>query len=142
VKIEKVPYKLIDHTADFGIHVLGHNPKNLYENAALAMFDFLTDLKTVKGQKHLELTLNGEDRPDLMVNWLRELLYMWTGRQMLVKKVDILFISETNLKARVFFDTYSPENHYIKNEIKAVTYHQIKVEKGPKEWLARIIFDV
>ena len=95
MKIETVPYKLIDHTADFGIHVLGHNLKNLFENAALAIFDLLTDLKTLKGQKHLELTLNGEDRPDLMVNWLRELLYLWTGRQILVKKADILFISET-----------------------------------------------
>ena len=32
----KKKYKQIDHTADFGIHVLGSDPKELFANAALA----------------------------------------------------------------------------------------------------------
>ncbi|MBW2538819.1 MAG: archease, partial [Deltaproteobacteria bacterium] len=45
----KNSYKIIDHTADFGIHVFGSNPKELFANAALAMFDVITDLELLTG---------------------------------------------------------------------------------------------
>jgi len=90
----KNSYKIIDHTADFGIHVFGSNPKELFANAALAMFDVITDLELLTGLKARKVHIRADDWPDLMVNWLRELLYLWAGKEMLVKHVDILSISE------------------------------------------------
>ncbi|MDQ1331467.1 MAG: protein archease, partial [Thermodesulfobacteriota bacterium] len=91
-----------------------------------------------------ETTLNitGEDRPDLMVNWLRELLYLWTGKGLLVKIINILSFSDYALTANVKYEHYAPERHLIKSELKAVTYHQIRVEQKGAKWEAGIIFDV
>ncbi len=61
---------------------------------------------------------------------------------MLVKTANISYITEHKLTARVKFDFFDPDLHKIKNEIKAVTYHQIQVEKGPLGWESKIIFDV
>jgi len=135
-------YCLIDHTADFGIHVFGADPKDLFANAAQAMFDQIVAVDTLKGTGKHNLDITGDDWPDLMVNWLRELLYLWTGKEMLIKRVAILSISEHLLLAKVHFDTFDPNRHEIKNEIKAVTYHQIQVESGPAGWESKIIFDV
>jgi SHS2 domain-containing protein len=135
-------YKLIDHTADFGMEVWGADLKQLFENAAYAMFDAITDTEELNASSKLSVNVSGEDWPDLMVNWLRELLYLWTGKGLLVKITRISFISEYALSAVVKFETFVPGRHLIKSELKAVTYHQISVEPEETKWKAIIIFDV
>ena len=135
-------YELIDHTADLGIRVYGSDQADLFANAALAMFDCLTDLDILEGAREAAIRMTGDDRADLMINWLRELLYLWAGKEMLVKTVAIDSISEKALSASVTADRFDPSVHIIKNEIKAVTYHQIQVTCGPQGWEARVIFDV
>lgn len=135
-------YETIDHTADFGIHVFGADAKDLFANAAFALFDLITDIDTLKGVNEHKIRITGYDWPDTMVNWLRELLYLWTCKEMLVKTANISYLTEHELTARVNFDPYDPDRHEIKNEIKAVTYHQIQVEKGLLGWESKIIFDV
>ena len=136
-------YKLIDHTADFGIQVFGSDLTALFENAAHAMFDLIVDHHKAGGTQRRQVDLKGDDWPDLMVNWLRELLYLWNGKGLIVKKADISSISEYNISAIVKIDPYDPTLHEIKEEIKAVTYHQIVVRpKGDRGWESKIIFDV
>ncbi len=135
-------YRLIDHTADFGVHVFGSDSKELFSNAVLAMFDLITEVGSLQGLNSIEVSISGDDWPDLMVNWLREILFLWNGKELLVKKTDITLLSENNLSAKVFYDPYDPDCHSIKIEVKAVTYHQIQVTSGPSGWEARVIFDV
>ena len=135
-------YSLIDHTADCGIHVFGADSKELFANAAYAMFDMLTEIDSLESLKTTNLRVTGDDWSDLMVNWLRELLYLWNGKELLVKKTRILTLSENELSANVELDPFDPDRHEIKIEIKAVTYHQIQVSEGPKGWEAKIIFDI
>ncbi len=135
-------YKLINHTADLGIHVFGTDPVELFANAAFATFDMLTEIDSLKSLKTTNLKVTGDDWSDLMVNWLRELLYLWNGKELLVKKAQILALSENELSANVELDPFDPDRHEIKIEIKAVTYHQIQVSSSPQGWEAKIIFDV
>jgi len=135
-------YRLIDHTADFGLHVFGSDPQDLFENAGQAMFNQITDINALKGLVELDLRVTGADWCDLMVNWLRELLYLWTGKEMLVKATEIFSIAEHNLSAKVKSDPFDSNLHVITGEIKAVTYHQIQVNQGSAGWEAKIIFDV
>lgn len=135
-------YELTDHTADFGIHVFGKSAKDLFSNAAYALFDLVTDIRMLTGENQMPVTLSGSDWPDLMVNWLRELLYLWNGNEILVKAVDIHSLSERRLSATIFYAPYDPDHHIIKMEIKAVTYHQVQVSGGPAGWEARLIIDV
>ncbi len=135
-------YETIDHTADFGIRVFGADAKDLFANAAFALFDLITDIDALKGLNEYKVRITGDDWPDTMVNWLRELLYLWTCKEMLVKATDIFYLTEHEVTARVNFDLFDPDRHEIKNEIKAVTYHQLQVESTPLEWESKIIFDV
>ena len=138
----KKTYRLIDHTADFGMQVFGSDSQELFSNAALALFDVITDMDVLEGRNSCNITASGEDWPDLMINWLREVLYLWNGKEMLVKSVQILSLSENNISAKIYFDAYMPDRHIIKTEIKAVTYHQIQVKSSPSGWEARVIFDI
>ena len=138
----KKKYKLIDHTADFGIQVFGADSQELFTNAALALFDVITETDMLKSLDSCNITASGEDWSDLMVNWLREILYLWNGKEMLVKAVQILSLSEKKISAKIYFDAYMPDRHIINTEIKAVTYHQIQVKSSPSGWEARVIFDI
>ncbi len=138
----KKTYQLIDHTADFGIHVFGSDSQALFANAALALFDVITEMDVLKSRDFCKITASGEDWSDLMINWLRELLYLWNGKELLVKSVQILSLSENKISANIYFDPFRPDRHTIKTEIKAVTYHQIQVKSGPSGWEARVIFDI
>ena len=135
-------YTLLDHTADLRIRVSGADPADLFKNAGLALFDLITKPDRLKPREVIEVAVTGDDPADLMVNFLRELLYMWTGSEKLVKMIEILQISETSVSARVSADHYQPHRHTILHEIKAVTYHQIEVSRTMDGWQALVVFDV
>ena len=88
------------------------------------------------------MKVTGSDWPDLMVNWLRELLYLWSGKELLVGSTKIDSISEKEIMATICAERFDPDRHTIKTEIKAVTYHQIRVDCRRTGWQSRIIFDV
>jgi SHS2 domain-containing protein len=137
-----VKYRFIDHTADLGLRVFGADPSELFATAARAMFDIMVSPESIHAVQSLNLQVEGADWPDLMVNWLRELLYLWSGKGLLVHSVDIHDIGAHRLTADVAVDSYDPSRHALGNEIKAVTYHQISVRRKLTGWEARIIFDV
>ncbi|CCK81867.1 conserved uncharacterized protein, DUF101 [Desulfobacula toluolica Tol2] len=137
-----IQYKLIDHTADFGIQVTAENKKTLFVNAALAMFDLIADTDKNRETQTLFLDISGDDWPDLMVNWLREMLYLWNGEEKLITAVTIENLTGYEIKACVLWYPFDPDKDKIKNEIKAVTYHQIAVTQRSHDWNSRIIFDI
>ena len=138
----KIPYELIDHTADFGIRVSASNAKNLFHNAAMALMDQLLEADTSIQQQTRQIRIEGNDWPDLMVNWLREILFLWVGEELLVRSVQIEALTDSKLSAQVKTEMFSPQHHVIKTEIKAVTYHQIQVADLDHQWEATIIFDI
>jgi SHS2 domain-containing protein len=138
----KKPYTLLDHTADLRIRISGASQAALFENAGLALADLICDPDTLNPEEEHTINIEGDDPADLMVNYLRELLYQWTGKEKLIKMVEILHLSETHVSARIVTAHYAPHDHTILNEIKAVTYHQITVEATDAGWQTVVVFDI
>ena len=137
-----IDYVTIDHTADLGIRVSGADIKALFTNAGLAMFDLIAGKIHHEGEKACRVLAKGADWPDLMVAWLRELLYLWNGKEMLVRRIHIDHISPHVVSADVRLFCFDMNRHRIRHEIKAVTYHQIRVDQTTAGWESTIIFDV
>jgi len=137
-----LPYQIIDHTADLGIIVEGTDVKNLFIRAAQAMTDLMVEGDISKKTVMKDVSLQGEDFPDLMVKWLGEILYLFNGEKLLVHTIEIKSISPITLKSTLTLSSFEPEHHQVKREIKAVTYHQISVDQVNDGWQARIIFDI
>lgn len=136
-------YRVIDHTADLRIRITAATIGKLFDNAAIALFDLILDRKKSTGTvTYLPISADGRDRPDLMVAWLRELLYLWNGKERVVETVRIDRLTEQRIEACVGTVPYVPEQHRVKTEIKAVTYHQIQVLHRLTGWEATVIFDV
>jgi SHS2 domain-containing protein len=136
------PYELLDHTADLRVRVTGTDRAELYENAGLALFDLITRSEAGSPQTVTPIRVTGADPADLMVNFLRELLYLWTGDGKLVGTIAVGSISDTAIDALVTAGRHDPDRHRIRHEIKAVTYHQIDVRRTADGWQATVIFDI
>ena len=137
-----LPYKIIDHTADLGIIVKGVDEKNVFIHAAQVMTDLMVEGDISKKTVMKDVSLQGEDFPDLMVRWLGEILYLFAGEKLIVNSIEIKSISPIQLKSTLTLSSFEPEHHQVKREIKAVTYHQISVDQVNDGWQARIIFDI
>ena len=137
-----LPYRLLDHTADLGFEIYGRDLPELFVNACFTLFDTITDLARVSGDSTATITVTGVDRPELMINWLRELLSLWTVGNRLIKSARIVDLSETQLTAEITSAPYTPDRHILKTDIKAVTYHKAAVDRTENGWTARVIVDV
>jgi SHS2 domain-containing protein len=135
-------YRLLDHTADLRLEIFGVDGGDLFVQAALALTDLITDPRSVRPLDRRTIAVTGTDWADLMVNWLRELLYLWSGEERLVGAVELAALEQTRLQAQVDVDRFDPRIHTIRNEIKAVTYHQIEAGPFQAGWRARVVFDI
>ena len=135
-------YQIIDHTADLGIIVKGVDEKDVFIRAAHAMTDLMLKGDISRKTVMKDISLQGEDFPDLMVKWLGEILYLFNGEKLLMHSIKIKSISPITLRSTLTLSSFEPKHHQVKREIKAVTYHQIFVDQVNDGWEARVIFDI
>jgi len=135
-------YEIIDHTADIGLKAYGKNLQELFINSASGMFYIIASLEKLSLAESIRVELESSNIEELLVAWLRELLYQHASREMLFKDFIIERISESSIKATARGEKIDLARHEVKREIKAVTYHGLKVEKIDGNWTAQIIFDV
>ncbi len=135
-------YEIIDHTADIGLRARGGDLKELFVNAAYGMFTILADLKNVQAKKSLKIRLQAPNVEELFLSWLSELLYQYTSKEIIFKEFSIEKLSEKRISAEARGEKLDLRRHKLKTEIKAVTYHELKVRKVKDIWQGEVIFDV
>jgi SHS2 domain-containing protein len=142
-------YNFFDHTADIGIEISGRTKKELFANATCALFGLLIENVKNNGRTTRErkgrykiITVDGADAADLLINFLREILYLFNGGHWVVDKCEIIKCGNKKLVAQLMGEPYNNRKHLIKTEIKAVTYCGLSVTKRKAGWGARVIFDV
>ena len=96
----------------------------------------------VNSKHELEIALGASDLEARMRNWLSELNFAHLTEGFLLSSASVRRISETELEATVRGEPINLERHPIHTEIKAVTYHEMIVEKRNDRWYGRIIFDI
>ena len=137
-----MPYRIFDHTADLGVEISAATVEELYAAAGFALFNLLTDLSQVRAGIAREIVVAGEEPADLLVNFLREILYLWNGERFLIKTCSIREATPQRLKALLRGEAFDPGRHRMKAEIKAVTYHQASVCETEAGFVAKVVFDV
>src|SRR5262245_17364275 len=111
----RVPrYDRIDHTADLGIEVRAASLPELFEDAALAMFDLLTDLSRVEPKVARRIDLSGVDREDLLVGWLAELLSLSGAERLLFSRFRMESLAVNSLSATAEGEPIDTDKHLLK----------------------------
>ncbi|MDP2927329.1 MAG: archease [Candidatus Omnitrophota bacterium] len=135
-------YEVLEHTADIGIRVKSSSLEGLFRNAGLAITDISTEKqKTQYPEKHkIVITQKADNVEELFVNWLNELLSVSSAEALIFEDIKISQITENFVDAIAIGSDM--RNYKTNVEIKAATYHQLKVQKSGSLWQAEVIFDV
>jgi len=137
-----VPYQTIDHTADIGIVVQADDVETLFTEAARALSELIFGQRAFAATETVTLAVKGSDWPDLMINWLRELLFLCNGENLIIGPAEIRQIEPFSVAATVGVDKTPCDPQDILSDVKAVTYHAIAAAETEVGWQARIIFDI
>lgn len=135
-------FRLLEHTADMGIAAEGENLAALFQQAALGLRQIMTDTVDIEPRQEVLIELQAQDREELLVNWLGELVFLLEDRQLLPAVFEIESATEERLRARIWGEPLDPARHELEREVKAVTYHQIRVERTPAGWRAQVFVDL
>jgi len=141
------PYEIVDHTADVRLKVNGATLKELFENAAKGMFAIIRDEGIVKDAKSserriIEIKKEADDFETLLVDWLGEVLYTINKENIFCTNFKILELNNNGVRGEVYGKKIDPAKNKFQTEIKAVTFHELKIEEQAKGFSCAIIFDV
>ncbi len=135
-------YEEIPHTADVAIRAYGKDLRELFSNAAFGMFDIIADLSGLKKTVSMDVNLEAPSPEELLISWLGELLYSFYTKGIIFFEFDIVDITDTRISAHAHGRLVGENRNRLKTEIKAATYHDLKIEEKQDGYSVEIIFDV
>lgn len=130
------------HTADIAVEVYGHNIRALFINAAHALYAITFDSSAFDGDTHREVRLDSVDDDTLLVDWLNELIYLFDAERLAFGRFDILRHSPGQLVVRCEGRVIDDTCHARVREVKAATYHGVRIDSAGDGLTATVIFDV
>lgn len=134
-------YKFIDSiTSDVMFEAYGSTLKELFENAAEALFSVICDIKKVKPLKTEEFEIKADSLEDLMLNWLQALIAIVDTEQNFYSKFEIEEIDEIHLKAKLSGEPIRPE--LSGTVVKAVTMYKFKLTQTKKGYKVNVSLDI
>ena len=138
------PFAVFEHTADVGLRIEADSLEELFVEAARGLFALvLENPAAIERREELTIELEAEDRAGLFVDWLRELIFRFETEHLLVAEFAVeLFDDDRRLRAHCRGEPADWSRHLPGNELKAVTYHGLRVEQTAKGWEAEVIFDI
>jgi SHS2 domain-containing protein len=135
-------YETFEHTADLGLRVRAPDLDTLFAEAAEALFAAIVeDLGTVAASRKVEVHLTGSDREYLLFDWLKTLLYHFDAEHLLFGRFAVK-VRADGLDGDVWGEPLDLSRHELSHEVKAITYHGLRVEKVEGGWLAEVIVDI
>jgi SHS2 domain-containing protein len=139
-------FEFLEHTADVYVAAHGKTLAEAFENAALAMFEVMTDTDKVSADVEDHVEVEAEDEFALLYSWLEALLVNFETKNMLYSKFKIADIEETaegfRIKAAAWGERFSAEKHVQKVGVKAVTYHRMEILKEFNKVTLEFILDI
>lgn len=135
-------FETIEHTADIGVVGCGNTMADAFESVAYGMFSLMADLDKYQPDTQAKVTAVGIDDVALLERFLSSLLVVFDGDMLLPLDVEITEISFGKLTAWVSAKKIGDDIEWTGTQVKAVTYHQMKVENKDGQWCAQAIFDV
>lgn len=130
-------YHEIPHTADWKLEVWAPDLPGLLEQAARGMAALAGARQEAGPSRPVRLRLEASDPERLLVSFLSELLYLGESEGLVFQKFD-LALKDGWLEASLDGMPLSG----VDKEIKAVTYHNLKIRSSPRGLETEIVFDV
>ena len=142
-------YKFLEDVAiaDIAYEAYGKNLNELFENAALAIFELSAEIKTIEPKKRLAIKLENNKPDNLLYDFLSEILFLKDSKYMVFRNVKVK-INENkknkkyNLISAIEGDKINSKKQKLENDIKAITMHMFELKKVKNGYKAVVVVDI
>ena len=134
--------KIIDHTADVGLEARADSLGELFEALAEGLAGLICPREAMAAAQSRDVAVRAEDVEALAVDFLTAVLNIIQTRHFMVARVKVAQIDSNRVVATLHGEPYQPQQHEIGMEIKAVTYHQLRIAQQGGGWIGTVILDI
>ncbi|MBN2580555.1 MAG: archease [Pirellulales bacterium] len=135
-------HEIFEHTADFGLRIRAPDLCTLFAEAAEALFSaFVANRGGISPVESVTVSLPTADPEELLHDWLSELLFLFSTRRIVFCQFEVRF-TDAGLEGIARGEKIDRKRHEIELEVKAITWHGLKIEKTPEGYLAEVIVDI
>ncbi len=135
-------YETFEHTADLGLRIKAADLPTLFAEAGRGLTSIIVaNVDQVRPVRAVNIALPRAPLDELLFDWLNEILYAFESEHLLLAEFEAS-IDDAGLKAVARGEPADDSRHRLEHEIKAITYHGLKVEQTPDGFLAEVIVDI
>ncbi len=140
-------YETFEHTADLGLRVRAADLDELFTEAARGLFSvMLANPDSVRSIEESTFQIDSDDIEGLLHGWLGGLLYTFSARRLVLRDFSVRIDGKppiySGLSGTARGEPIDLERHEIDVEVKAITWHELKVEQCDGGWMAEVIVDI
>lgn len=138
-------YRILHRTADIALDLSAPRPDGLYATGCAALTDCLTSRAQVQESIARQFKLKAADSELLLVAWLETLLEAFRVDRVVFFRAVVTLRpagAAMALEGEAFGEPFDEARHGIKTEVKAVTYHELRIWEEEDAWRARVVLDI
>jgi protein archease len=147
---DSAPFEILEHPADVGFLARGASLEELFQNAALALLAIACSPENVQENERRAVFARATDLEGLLYAWLAEILAIADAEQLVFRRVAVARIQPPGAAPAVsgevagtaFGEKFDRARHAAGTYVKAVTWHQLRIENSAQGWTARVFLDV
>nr|CAD7577434.1 unnamed protein product [Timema californicum] len=127
------------------IHAWGDSLEEAFEQSAMAMFAYMTEIEYVQMTESQDIEAEGHDILSLLFHFLDEFLFLFCAEPFFIaRKVKILEFDRENfrIKARGYGEEFVIGKHPQGTEVKAITYSNMQVHENEGHCELFVIIDI
>lgn len=139
-------FRFIEHTADIAVEITEDTIEKLFITSANAWLSSAVEILNRQLESSKKFIFTANTLEELLIEFLSELNFQLYTRKWIFISMKEIKLQQTGtgyqLEVEVFGQSFNENNHKLKVEIKAVTYHQMKIEKKNNNFFTKIVFDI
>lgn len=136
-------YRFLEHPSEELVEVIATTESEVFRDAALALFDLMTDISKIEIQESFAVQLEAPERHLLLIDWLNRLILLHEVQHVFLKDFDVQIKknSNWNLNAVVAGEKIR-DNHERRLHAKSATYGQLEWKEDAGSHKVRFVIDV
>ncbi len=136
---QRAGFVILEHTADVGVRAWGSSVEEAFEQATLGLLDIVGAWMPGTGERH-DIKVTAHDLGGLLVDWLGEVLYLQDSQDVVICGLRVREVGEEGAEGWV--ELAARPEQIEGTAVKAITYHQLSVERTHRGWEATVFLDI
>ncbi len=137
-----MPYKLTEHTGEMELELSASTLAGIYEEAAVAVSKEMLPEDAfggnTPGPEQRDIVITAKDDGALLVELLNEIVYLADSDRFACDAATV----NTHKGGTLTCTLNGWVSGMAESQVKAATYHRLKVERKNDSWCARVVLDV